>query len=160
MRLIRALGLEPRRTIRAVLFMNEENGLRGGRKYAEENAPASHFAAVESDAGVGKPQGFVTTLEGAALDRFRSRLALLAPIGANQLATSPGGTGADTSPLTKQGVPGFGVAPDNSLYFAYHHSPADTLDKVDPVQLQQNAAAMAVLTWILANEEAPLRAEP
>jgi hypothetical protein len=156
MRLLRTLKLEPRRTIRAVLFMNEEFGLSGGRKYAEEHPAESHFAAVEADAGSGEPRGFVTTLEGAALERLRPRLALLAPLGANGLASSPS-TGADTSPLTRNGVAGFAVAPDNTLYFAYHHSSADTLDKIDPRHLKQNAAAMAVLTWILANEEEPLR---
>ncbi len=157
MRLIHELGLKPRRTIRAVLFMNEENGLRGGRKYAEEHPAATHYAALESDAGVGEPRGFVTTLEGDALTRFQAKLSILEGIGANRLTSSPGGAGADISPLTRDGVAGFGVAPDNRLYFAYHHTPADTLDKVDPTHLQQNAAAMAVLTWVLANEKEPLR---
>lgn len=154
-RLIRELGVAPRRTIRAVLFMNEENGLRGARAYAAEHPPATHFAAVESDAGVGDPRGFVTTLEGEELERFGEKLALLAPLGANRLESSES-VGADTSPLTREGVTGFGVSPDNRLYFAYHHSPADTLDKIDPRHLRENAAAMAVLTWILANEEEPL----
>jgi carboxypeptidase Q len=156
MRLLHAMKLTPRRTVRAVLFMNEEFGLSGARRYADEHPAGTHFAAVESDAGAGEPRGFVTTLEGAALERFGARLDLLEPIGANGLASSPG-TGADTSVLTRAGVVGFGVAPDNTHYFAYHHSPADTLDKIDPRHLQQNAAAMAVLTWILANEAGPLR---
>ncbi|HEY0590175.1 MAG TPA: M20/M25/M40 family metallo-hydrolase [Thermoanaerobaculia bacterium] len=151
MRVIHRLGLAPRRTIRAVLFMNEENGGRGGRAYAAAHPAASHYAAIESDAGAGAPRGFVTTLDGDARARLEEKLAILAPIGANHLTTSPG-TGADTGHLTRQGVVGFGVAPDNRLYFAYHHAPSDTLDKIDPAHLQQNAAAMAVLTWILANE--------
>lgn len=151
MRLIRELELRPRRTIRAVLFMSEEVGIVGAKKYAEEHPASTHHAAVEADAGVGAPGGFFTTLSGDAMERFRERLSILAPIGANRLEHAPE-TGADTSPLTKAGVTGFGVAPDNRLYFAYHHSPADTLDKVDPRHLRENAAAMTVLTWILANE--------
>ncbi|HSN67724.1 MAG TPA: M20/M25/M40 family metallo-hydrolase [Thermoanaerobaculia bacterium] len=156
MRVLHAMKLRPRRTIRAVLFMNEENGTRGGRKYAAEHLPATHYAAIESDAGTGEPRGFTTTLEGEALQRLLPKLGVLEAIGANRLATAAG-TGADTSHLTREGVVGFGVASDNRLYFAYHHSAADTLDKIDPQHLQQNAAAMAVLTWVLANEEGPLR---
>jgi Zn-dependent M28 family amino/carboxypeptidase len=156
MRVLRELGLRPRRTIRAVLFMNEENGLRGGRKYAAEHDAAAHFASVESDAGTGEPRGFATTLQEDALRKFEEKLAILAPLGANHLTTVER-PGADTSPLAANGVPGFGVASDNTFYFAYHHSAADTLDKIDPVHLQKNAAAMAVLTWILANEAEPLR---
>lgn len=150
MRLIQELGIRPRRTIRAVLFMNEENGLRGAKAYAAAHPPATHFAAVEADAGVGAPQGFFTTLDAAQIARFAPAVEALAPIGANRFLTSPS-TGADTSPLTKAGVVGFGVFPDSRFYFDYHHSPADTLDKVDPEHLQQNAAAMAVLTWVLAD---------
>ncbi|MCA1732085.1 MAG: M20/M25/M40 family metallo-hydrolase, partial [Acidobacteria bacterium] len=152
MRVIAELGLEPKRTIRAVLFMNEEFGLSGARAYAAEYPPEVHYAAVESDAGVGAPKGFFTTLDASAIERVMPTVAALAPIGANRFVTSPS-TGADTSPLVSKGVPGFGVAPDSRLYFAYHHSPADTLDKIDPRHLQENAAAMAVLTWVLANGE-------
>jgi Zn-dependent M28 family amino/carboxypeptidase len=157
MRLLAELELAPRRTIRAVLFMNEEMGLSGARAYAAAHPPATHFAAIESDSGTGEPRGFTTTLQGDDAERLRNRIALLERIGAARLASVEGRTGADTGPLTTEGVTGFGVSSDNRLYFAYHHSPADTLDKIDPEHLQQNAAAMAVLTWILANEKEPLR---
>jgi carboxypeptidase Q len=150
MRVIAELGLQPKRTIRAVLFANEEFGLSGARAYAAEHPPETHYAAVESDAGVGEPRGFITSVSAAAIDRLLPAVEALAPIGAARFAESPS-TGADTSPLVSKGVPGFGVRPDSRLYFAYHHSAADTLDKIDPRHLQENAAAMAVLTWVLAN---------
>jgi len=150
MRVIAELGVRPKRTIRAVLFMNEEFGLSGARAYAAEYPPEIHYAAVESDAGTGAPGGFITSANAPTIDRLLPILEILDSIGAAKLEPSAS-TGADTSPLVSKGVPGFGVRPDARLYFAYHHSAADTLDKIDPRHLQENAAAMAVLTWVLAN---------
>jgi carboxypeptidase Q len=150
MRVIAELGVQPKRTIRAVLFMNEEFGLSGARVYAAAYPPETHYAAVESDAGAGAPEGFITSVNAATVDRLLPAVQSLAAIGAARFEHSPS-TGADTSPLVSKGVPGFGVRPDARLYFAYHHSAADTLDKIDPRHLQENAAAMAVLTWVLAN---------
>jgi Zn-dependent M28 family amino/carboxypeptidase len=150
MRLIKQMGLEPKRTIRCVLFMNEENGLRGGRGYFDAHKNEKHIAAVESDSGVAPPVGFRTTLKGDALTAFESRMQSLKAIG-NLKFESAAETGADTSPLTEAGVPGFSIVPDSTKYFDYHHSPADTLDKVDPKDLAADTAALAALTWVLAD---------
>ncbi len=151
MRLIRELNLRPRRTIRCVLFMNEENGLRGGKAYAAAHANEKHVAALEADAGVGEPRAFLTTLEGDALARIESAARPLLDRIAPMRFVHAKGTGADTSPLTDAGVTGFGFVPDSELYFDYHHSAADTLDKVDPRILARDTAAVAALAWVLAN---------
>jgi carboxypeptidase Q len=148
--LMKELGLQPKRTIRCVLFMNEENGLRGGRGYAAAHAKEKHAAAVETDSGVAAPTGFNTTLKGDALAAVESRTAPLARVNANRFSTEEE-TGADTSPLTDAGVPGFGFVPEPLHYFDYHHSPADTLDKIEPKDLSADVAAVAALTWILGN---------
>ncbi|HET7711442.1 MAG TPA: M20/M25/M40 family metallo-hydrolase, partial [Thermoanaerobaculia bacterium] len=150
MRLMKELNLRPRRTVRCVLFMNEENGLRGGREYFARHKAEKHVAAIESDAGAAAPVGFLTTLKGDALVPLeRAFQTLPAPLNAMRFDTSPQ-TGADTSFLIEAGVTGFGLVPNPRLYFDYHHTPADTLDKVDPKELAQDTAAVAALTWILA----------
>ncbi len=157
--LIKELGFAPRRTIRCVLFMNEENGLRGGRGYAAAHAReiALHIAAIESDAGGAAPTGFSTTVKGDALTRLESRAhALLSRVNAARFENSDE-VGADVSPLTDAGVPSFGLLPDPLHYFDYHHSPADTLDKVDPKELSADVAALATLTWLIADSAETLR---
>lgn len=155
LRVMKELGIRPKRTIRGVLFMNEENGLRGGRKYFENASKREelqkHVAAIETDAGAAPPVAFISTLEGQNLDRLAARMNVLARIAAMRFESSKH-TGADTSPLTDAGVPGFGLVPDPRHYFDYHHTPADTLDKVDPKALAQNTAAMAALAYVLAEE--------
>jgi hypothetical protein len=155
MRVIKELGLRPKRTIRAVLFMNEENGLRGGRAYfagaARREELHRHIAAIESDAGAATPTGFITTYEGKSLEALQFRTNVLQRI-APMKFTSSKHTGADTTPLVDAGIPGFGLVPEPRHYFDYHHSAADTLDKVDPQALAQNTAAIAGLAWILANQ--------
>lgn len=155
LRAMKELGIRPKRTIRGVLFMNEENGLRGGRKYFESAAKREeiqkHIAAIESDAGAATPVGFITTLEGQNLDRTKARMKLLDRITPLRFDSSKH-TGADTSPLTDAGVPGFGFVPNPRHYFDYHHTPADTLDKVDPKALAQDAAAVAALAYVIAEE--------
>jgi len=154
MRALKELGIKPKRTIRAVLFMNEENGLRGGRKYFENVSKSEelhrHVAAIEVDAGVATPTGFITTLEGKALEDVQRRAAALNRIAPMQFISSKH-TGADTSPLTDAGVPGYGFVPDPRYYFDFHHSAADTLDKVDPKALAQDTATVAGLAYILAD---------
>ncbi len=154
MRVLKELGIRPKRTVRAVLFMNEENGLRGGRKYFENAAKREelhrHVAAIETDAGVGTPVGFITTLEGEALEDIQRRASSLNRIAPMRFISSKY-TGADTSPLTDAGITGFGFVPDPRHYFDYHHSAADTLDKVDPKALAQDTAAVAALAYILAD---------
>jgi Zn-dependent M28 family amino/carboxypeptidase len=154
LRAMKELGIQPKRTIRGVLFMNEENGLRGGRKYFENVSKGEelhrHIAAIEVDAGVAPPTGFITTLEGKPLEDVQRRAAVLNRIAPMRFISSKH-TGADTSPLTDAGVPGFGFVPDPRHYFDFHHSAADTLDKVDPKALAQDTATVAGLAYILAN---------
>lgn len=159
MRTLKELGIRPKRTIRAVLFMNEENGLRGGRTYftnaAKREEISRHIAAIETDAGAAPPVAFITTLHGDALTRFTARAKPLNRIAPLRWESSKH-TGADTSPLTDAGVPGFGLVPDPRHYFDYHHTPADTLDKIDPKALAQNSAAIAALAWLIADSDGEL----
>ena len=156
MRVLKELGIRPKRTIRAVLFMNEENGLRGGRTYFANAAAREelhrHIAAIESDAGAAAPVGFISTLEGARLDRVHSRMRPLLSRIAPMYFESSKHTGADTSPLTNAGITGFGLVPNPRHYFDFHHAPSDTLDKVDPKALAQNTAALAALAYVVADE--------
>lgn len=158
LRIIHASGLRPRRTIRVVLFANEENGLKGGRTYAEDHSADlwRHVAAIEHDLGVGAPTGFSTTLGPAEINRLMPWVTSLSRLGALRFETREQ-TGADTSPLTGGCVTGFGARPDATHYFDYHHTEADTLDKVDPALLRQNVAAMVTLTWALAEMPERLR---
>jgi Zn-dependent M28 family amino/carboxypeptidase len=155
LRALKVLGIQPKRTIRGVLFMNEENGLRGGRTYfanaAKREEVQKHVAAIETDAGAAPPVGYISTLEGKNLDRVAARMKLLSRIAPIRFESSKH-TGADTSPLTDAGIPGFGLVPDPRHYFDFHHTPADTLDKVDPKALAQNTAAVAGLAYVLAEE--------
>ena len=155
LRALKELGIRPKRTIRGVLFMNEENGLRGGRRYFENAARREelhrHVAAIEVDAGVATPTGFITTLEGRALEDVQRRATALNRIAPMRFVSSKH-TGADTTPLIDAGITGFGFVPDPRYYFDYHHSAADTLDKVDPKALAQDTAAVAGLALILANQ--------
>jgi hypothetical protein len=161
MRLIRASGFKPKRTIRAVLFTNEENGLRGGKAYAEAHATelGKHVAAIESDSGGQRPVGFGVAA-GAGSAVMLRRLALpLAGIAADDV--QDGGGGADISAMADAGVPQIGLRQDGTHYFDIHHTMADTLDKVDAHDLAMNATAMAVMAWQLANADPPLpRAAP
>ncbi len=153
---LRRLDLRPARTIRVVLFTNEENGLAGGTAYAEKHLPdmPNHVAAIESDGGVFAPVGFsVTTASDARQARAQEQLgqitALLERIGATR--ASDGGGGADIGPMRKHGVTLLAHNVDMSTYFDIHHSPADTLDKVIPEDLSRNVAAMAVVAYVLAD---------
>jgi carboxypeptidase Q len=149
MRLLKEMNLRPRRTIRAVLFMNEENGSRGGLQYAKDHGNEKHIAAIETDAGGAAPTGFTTTLKGDALTALEGRTKPLAAVSSNRFEVAEE-AGADIGPLTEKGVPGFGLVPEPLHYFDYHHTNADTLDKVDPKELAQDSAAIAALAWILA----------
>lgn len=152
-RMLRELELTPRRTIRVVLFTNEENGLRGAKAYYDKHGKEHHVAAIESDMGQAAPLGFSVAgsdEQVAALARFSE---LFVDIGAATIF--PGGGGADISPLMRDGVLGLGLRPDGSHYFDLHHSPADTVDKIDPDHLQRNAAAVALMAYILAERELP-----
>lgn len=151
---LRRLNLIPRRTIRVVLFTNEENGLRGGRAYAEAHAADQHVAAIESDSGVFRPTGFSVdfndeTRKTRAAEQLRDIIRLFDSIGPMKVST--GGSGADIGPLKPRGLALLGFRVEGSKYFDYHHTAADTLDKVDPVQLSQCVAVMAVTAYVLAD---------
>ncbi len=151
MRLIRALDWKPARTIRAVLFMNEENGLRGGTTYAADHLAElpRHFAAIETDRGGFVPIGFDTTATGAKRDLI-ARLA--APLRANGMgAVIPGGGGADISPMGPHGVTLIGLLVQSHRYFDHHHSDRDTIDAVNDRELQLGACALAYLATALAD---------
>ena len=151
--MLRELGLVPRRTIRVVLFTNEENGLRGGRAYAAAHAGEVHVAGIEADSGSGAPWGFGVGKDQADLDALLAYAPLFEELGAGTFTL--GGGGADLSPLTADGMLGIGLHPDTSHYFDLHHSPADTIDKIAPYHLERNAAAMALMAYILAERDLP-----
>jgi hypothetical protein len=147
--LLKELDLVPKRTIRVVLFTNEENGLRGGLAYFQKHGQERHAGAIESDSGSGAPWGFsIKTDDKAAEARVMSWRKVFAPLQADHFITGWGG--ADISPLTKAGVLSMALAPDTSHYFDLHHSPADTVDKIDPAHIEGNAAAMALMAYLLA----------
>lgn len=156
--LIKQLNMKPKRTIRVVAFMNEENGGAGGRGYfAEANKDISkQFAAIESDLGASHPLGFYFSGKPDAMAFFAPISSVLRAQGANQVQFQPGGVGADIGPLTQAGVPSFAPWFDQRSYFNYHHTAADTFDKINPKELSELAGVMAVLAYGLANLEQPL----
>jgi carboxypeptidase Q len=167
LRLVARLGLRPRRTLRVVLWTNEENGLAGARAYREwvGSAVAGHVAAIEMDGGAERPVGFGLGVEGidpdagdrryeAAFARLREIGALLDAIGAGGIER--GGGGADIEPLMESGVPGLALRTVGERYFDWHHTHADTLDKVDPLDLRRAIAALGVVGYVLADMPARL----
>lgn len=150
--LVKQLGLKPRRTIRVIAWMNEEFGNSGGLQYAaaHKEEAAKHFAAIESDLGAGHPAGINMTAPATNVPLLRPVAQVLQSIGAAMLQTAQE-TETDIGPLLALGVPCFGPIQDERFYFNYHHTAADTLDKVVPRELQENAAVMAVLAYSLAN---------
>ena len=132
------------------MFMNEENGLRGGISYAAKDRPNErHIAAIESDAGGFTPRGFGVT-DSAAFKKLSPWAPVFGSIGADRIIY--GGGGADISELVRKGVPGIGLNVDSHRYFDYHHSDNDTIDKVNERELALGAAAMAILAYIIAQE--------
>jgi carboxypeptidase Q len=162
LRVLKRLGLQPRRTIRVVLWTNEENGLRGATAYRDAHAAEipRHMLAMESDGGVFAPEGFSVAGSADAVAMVSGLATLLESIGATRI--SAGGAGADVGPLTAAGVPGLGLDVDGTRYFWYHHSEADTMDKLDPREVAQCVAAMAVMAYVVAEmpETLPRRAPP
>lgn len=150
--MLKELGLVPRRTIRVVLFTNEENGLGGGKAYFQAHGKEVHAGAIESDSGAGRATGVgVKTDDAALLAKVKSWAPLFTGLKADTIDAGWGG--ADISPLTKQGVLSMSIRPDASHYFDLHHSPADTIDKIDPAHLQTNAAVMALMAYLIAESE-------
>ncbi len=150
--LIAASGLQPKRTIRAVLYANEENGLKGGRAYAARAKMTSekHLAAIESDAGGFMPRGFGVSTDSVRFEKIRSYSSLLEIAGAEKIRR--GGGGADISTLEQFGTVMIGLNPESQRYFDYHHSHHDTIDKVHPRELELGAIAMSILAWVLAQD--------
>ncbi|UCC82672.1 MAG: M20/M25/M40 family metallo-hydrolase [Gemmatimonadota bacterium] len=151
LRLMRELGLRPRRTVRVVLWTNEENGLRGALAYRDYHVDEldDHVLAIESDAGVFKPLGFGFTGSTAAYVIIREIGSLLEPIGADDVRR--GGGGADIGPIMREGVPGMGLRVDGEKYFWYHHTEADTIEVLDPREMAECVAAMAVMAYVVAD---------
>src|SRR2546426_1428159 len=149
-RLIASLRQRPRRTVRVVLFMNEENGLAGGKAYAAAHRAelAKHVAALEADSGAGKPLAIRLRAGEGGGALLSPWLAPLEPLGIRVEAGDAGG--ADLSPMESSAVPLVRVQTDGSRYFDTHHSAADTFDKIDPAELARNAAATAVVAYALA----------
>ena len=150
LRLMKQLGLRPRRTIRVVGWTNEENGTRGGQGYRAAHAAEveRHVFALESDNGAFKPSGIAAVGTDSALAMLRRIAPLLARIGASTVTR--GGGEADIGPLLAAGVPGAGLEVDGTRYFWYHHTDADTPDKLNPAEVAQCVAVMAVYAYVLA----------
>jgi len=150
LRILKKLGLKPKRTIRAVMFMNEENGLRGGIAYAAKDRPGEkHIAAIESDEGGFRPRGFGIA-DTAAFKKIAPWAPLFAFFDADLFRL--GGGGADISPMGPKGIPLMSMIVDTHRYFDSHHSDNDNLTAVNERELAFGAAAMAILTYVMAEE--------
>jgi len=149
--LIHKLGLQPRRTLRVAFWVNEENGGRGGEAYRAfvGSEIKNQVAALEMDGGAETPRGFGAGVDAKSMDMLRQIGALLEPIGAGEI--TGGGGGEDINPLIRDGVPGFSERAAGTHYFDWHHSEADTLDKVNPDDFRKSVAALAVFSYALAD---------
>jgi hypothetical protein len=150
LRVLKATGYQPRHTIRVVLFANEENGLRGGNKYAEEAKRKSeqHVFALESDAGGFTPRGFGFTMSASQLEMVKQWLPLLSPYGISEI--NNGGGGADIGPLNRQlATPLAGLQPDSQRYFDIHHARTDVFEAVNKRELELGAVNMAALIYLV-----------
>ena len=181
---IKNSGLKPKRTIRIVFWVNEENGGAGGKAYRAALTPAelkNHVAAIEMDGGAEPPVGYgfgarpnpshlrpgddpnapalpLSSGEQHSLDLLKDIATLLVPVGANTIR--PGGGGSDISPIIAAGVPGLGESTTGAHYFDWHHTEADTLDKVNPEDFRKNIASLAVMTYVLADMPETLTGHP
>ncbi len=156
-RLMKALNLRPRRTVRVVLFTNEENGARGGAGYRDAHRAEldNHLVLLESDGGVFKPTGFGFTGPDESRATVRTIAGLLAPIGATAVQSAGGGT--DIEPAATEGHVPMLEHLDEGEYFLIHHTPADTIARIDPQQLAQNVGAIAVMAYTTADLPFPFR---
>jgi carboxypeptidase Q len=150
-KLMKDLGLRPKRTVRVVLWTNEENGLRGGNAYRDAHKASldNHILAIESDAGVFKPSGFGFSGTDDALAILQDIGTLLKPIESG--IVTKGGGGADIGPIMREGVPGMGLRVEGSKYFWYHHTNADTWDKLDRDEFNRCVASLAVMAYVVAD---------
>lgn len=155
-RIMNEMGIKPKRTIRVVLWTSEEVGIQGGNEYhrwvkEEEQSLDDHILAMESDAGVFDPLGFGFTGSEEAFQILTEIGTLLKPIDSGEV--TKGGGGADIGPLMREGVPGMGLVVDGSRYFWYHHTAADTMDKLDKEDFNECVATMAVFAYAAADIE-------
>lgn len=151
--LMKKLDLQPKRTVRVVMWTSEETGIQGGNAYGkmvkENGTLENHVLAIESDGGVFEPQGFGFGGTNETYQMLKPISKLLQPIGADTLRK--GGGGADIGPIMREGVPGMGLLVDGSKYFWYHHTAADTIDKLDDKEYRKSIAAMAVMAYVVAD---------
>jgi hypothetical protein len=149
LRLFKSIGYKPKRTIRAVMYMNEENGLRGGLEYAKQAQlkKEKHLAAMESDRGGFTPRGFSMSGTEPVKAKIKNWKSLLEPYGLTDFNQEGGG--ADIGPLANQGVTLIGYLPDSQRYFSYHHTKEDTFDKVNKRELDLGSGGMAALTYLI-----------
>ncbi|MDX6402683.1 MAG: hypothetical protein QOH70_138 [Blastocatellia bacterium] len=150
--LLKQMHLRPKRTLRVIAWMNEENGTMGARTYAKDyqNEIANHFAAIETDLGAGHPLGFYAQGKPEILTLLQPLASILQSQGAG-VTRLVEETGSDVEPLGAAGVPTFAPIQDARTYFNYHHTAADTLDKINPRELQENCAVVAALAYTLAS---------
>ena len=151
-RLMKKLNIRPRRTVRVVLFTNEENGTRGGNGYRDQHSAeaANHIMSVESDSGVFAPARLGFTGSEAARKIIGEIMTLLAPLGMAEIAG--GGGGADIGPISTLGkVPTLAYSGDSTKYFTIHHTPADTVDRIDPQEVSRAAASLAAVIYVVAD---------
>jgi Iap family predicted aminopeptidase len=156
--ILQKLHLRPRRTLRVIAWMDEENGGAGSQAYTKDYSAEfpRTIAAIESDSGAAHPLGFDARMTPAAAEMLRPALNILQSIGASVLQETTYPPGADIAPMSEAGVPALGILQDGREYFHYHHTAADTLDKIVPAELRENAAAMAVMAYALASMKDPL----
>ena len=148
LRILKKMNYKPKHTIRVVLFMNEENGLRGGKKYASEaeRKNEDHIFALESDSGGFTPRGFSFDIDDKNFELVKSWKPLFEPYLLNYF--EKGGSGADIGPLKKEGIILAGLRPDSQRYFDYHHAANDTFDAINKRELELGAAAMTSLVYL------------
>jgi Zn-dependent M28 family amino/carboxypeptidase len=156
--ILQRLRLRPARTLRVIAWMDEETGGSGSKAYtAEYSGDFPHcIAAIESDSGAAHPLGFNVKSVPAAIEALRPVQSVLQSVGATVFQPTSYPPGADIEAMSEAGVPAFGIMQDGRTYFNYHHTAADTLDKIIPSELRQNAAAMAVLAYAMTNMKEPL----
>ncbi|WP_239461274.1 M20/M25/M40 family metallo-hydrolase [Occallatibacter savannae] len=151
--LMKEMGVRPKRTVRMIAWMSEEEGSEGAAQYLKDHAGemANHAGAIESDLGADHPTGIFYAGKPELGQTLRPVAQVLEAIGAGSLVSAPE-TGEDIAGLTEKGVPSFAPIQDSRFYFNYHHTAADTFDKIDKKYLNENAAIMTVLAYALADE--------
>ena len=156
--LVQKLHLHPKRTLRVVAWMNEEDGAHGRDAYAAAHQAefANHVAVFESDSGPFHPAGFQAKINLGSKSWLKPAQDTLVPLGSNLISVVSDSPETDIEPMAKAGVPAFGLLIDSRTYFHYHHTAADTLDKISPQDIEEDAAAMAVVAYTLANLPQPL----